>query len=81
MNTILMYVVQNEQEIPNQILPNTAYYILGKEIRLVDNMGKITLFTIPKKEDEKNKDNFSERLDKCEKNVEKIIKHLTSFGG
>ena len=47
MNTVLMYVIKSEAEIPMQVLPNTAYYIIGKEVRIVDNMGQITTFIVP----------------------------------
>lgn len=82
MNTVLMYVIKNEAEIPMQVLPNTAYYIIGKEVRIVDNMGQIITFIVPPKEELPNiTEEIENRIDKCEKQLERIVKHLTSFGG
>lgn len=78
MNTILMYVVNSESEIPAKPPINSAYYILGKEVRIVDNGGQSMTFSLirPAKDRE---DELDERLTACEKQVTKIIKHLTSF--
>lgn len=82
MNTVLMYIIKSENEIPLQILPNTAYYIIGKEVRIVDNLGQVTTFVIPPKEDPIQVPNEWEiRLGSCEKRLEKIVTHLTSFRG
>lgn len=34
--------IQSEKEIPTQLVPNTAYYIIGKEVRIIDNLGQTT---------------------------------------
>lgn len=82
MNTVLMYVVKSENEIPVQMLPNTAYYILGREVRVVDNMGQVATFVIPQKENPSaSASELDKRMVKCEKQLEKIVKHLTSFSG
>ena len=47
---MLMYLIPKEQDFPAQILPNTAYYILGKEIRITDNLGQMVVFTLKKEE-------------------------------
>ena len=31
LNSVIMYLVQSEAEIPIQPMPNTSYYIIGKE--------------------------------------------------
>lgn len=77
MNTILMYVVNSEAEIPSQPPINSAYYILGKEVRIVDNGGSSMTFSLVRPTNENDK--IEERLSTCEKQVAKIIKHLTSF--
>lgn len=82
MNTVLMYVIKSETEIPMQVLPNTAYYIIGKEVRIVDNMGQITTFIVPPKKESANiTEEIEGRIGKCERQLDKIIRHLTSFGG
>lgn len=82
-NSILMYLVQNESEIPSQLIPNTAYYIIGKEVRIIDNLGKPIIFTL---QDAAN--DIVSRIELCEKKVEvcdkkiqKIYSYLTSFNG
>jgi hypothetical protein len=82
MNTVLMYVVKSENEIPMQVLPNTAYYIIGKEVRIIDNLGQMSTFIVPPKEASvAPTDELDKRIVKCEKQLEKIVKHLTSFSG
>ena len=82
MNTVLMYVIKSENEIPMQVLPNTAYYIIGKEVRIVDNMGQVITFIIPPKEEVPNiTEEIENRIGKCEKQLDKVVKYLTSFGG
>lgn len=45
--SILMYIIQNENEIPAQIIPNTAYYIPSKkEVRIFDNMRTGSVFKL-----------------------------------
>lgn len=80
MNTMLMYLIPKEQDFPAQILPNTAYYILGKEVRITDNLGQMVVFTL-KKEEITNDSEIAERLEKCEKKIDRITKYLSSFGG
>lgn len=43
-NSILLYLIQSEKEIPTQLVPNTAYYIIGKEVRIIDNLGQMSIF-------------------------------------
>lgn len=76
MGTILMYIVNSENEIPSTLTNNTAYYIVGKEVRIVDNAGGINIFKIENKKDEKD---IETRLSSCEGAIERIVKHLTSF--
>lgn len=80
MNSVIMYLVQSEAEIPQQVLPNTSYYIIGREVRIYDNAGQLSIFTL--KNDKKEDSNeLEKRLDNCERKIEKIYKHLTSFTG
>ena len=80
LQSVIMYLVQSEAEIPQQVLPNTSYYIIGREVRIYDNAGQLSVFTL--KNDRKENTNVLEkRLDNCEKKIEKIYKHLTSFVG
>lgn len=74
-NTILMYVVNSEAEIPAQPQQNIAYYIIGKEVRIIDNNGVTGVFKLAPSAENK----VDERLTKCEKQISTIIKHLTSF--
>ena len=77
---VIMYLVQSEAEIPQQVLPNTSYYIIGREVRIYDNAGQLSIFTL--KNDKKEDSNeLEKRLDNCERKIEKIYKHLTSFVG
>lgn len=78
-NSVLMYLIQNENEIPAQPMPNSAYYIIGKEVRIFDSAGHLTVFVLKDKVEQTN--NVEDRLTKCEKKIEKIYKHLTSFSG
>lgn len=80
MNTMLMYLIPKEQDFPSQLLPNTAYYILGKEVRITDNLGQTAVFTL-KKEEAANNSEIAGRLEKCEKKIDRITKYLSSFGG
>lgn len=85
-NSILMYLVQNENEIPAQLIPNTAYYIIGKEVRIIDNLGHPMIFVM--NNNNNNENDFLSRIEICEKKVEvcdkklqKIYSYLTSFNG
>lgn len=80
LQSVIMYLVQSEAEIPQQVLPNTSYYIIGREVRIYDNAGQLSIFTL--KNDKKEDSNeLEKRLDNCERKIEKIYKHLTSFVG
>lgn len=78
--SVIMYLVQSEAEIPQQVLPNTSYYIIGREVRIYDNAGQLSVFTL-KNDRKENTNELEKRLDSCEKKIEKIYKHLTSFVG
>ena len=41
LQSVIMYLVQSEAEIPQQVLPNTSYYIIGREVRVYDNAGQL----------------------------------------
>lgn len=41
LQSVIMYLVQSEAEIPQQVLPNTSYYIIGREVRIYDNAGQL----------------------------------------
>lgn len=82
--SILMYIIQNENEIPPQIVPNTAYYILSKkEVRIFDNMRVSSVFKMeePLAGGQQVDSQLEERLTSCEKKIDKVFKYLTSFGG
>ena len=81
MNSVIMYLVQSEAEIPIQPMPNTSYYIIGKEVRIFDNAGKMSVFVLPPKEPTREENELFNRLDKCEKKINRVYKHLTSFTG
>lgn len=49
MNSILLYIVQNENEIPQQLVPSNGYYLVGREVRIVDNLGQVATFVAPQK--------------------------------
>lgn len=80
LQSVIMYLVQSEAEIPQQVLPNTSYYIIGREVRIYDNAGQLSVFTL-KNDRKENTNELEKRLDSCEKKIEKIYKHLTSFVG
>ena len=80
LQSVIMYLVQSEAEIPQQVLPNTSYYIIGREVRIYDNAGQLSIFTL-KNEKKENSNDLEKRLGNCEKKIEKIYKHLTSFVG
>ena len=81
LNSVIMYLVQSEAEIPIQPLPNTSYYIIGKEVRIFDNAGQMTIFILPPKEPTQDEKQWINRLEKCERKIDKVFRHLTSFVG
>lgn len=81
LNSVIMYLIQSEAEIPIQPLPNTSYYIVGREVRIFDNAGQMATFVLPPKEPTVNQNELLSRLDNCEKKINRVFKHLTSFVG
>lgn len=81
LNSVIMYLVQSEAEIPTQPLPNTSYYIIGKEVRIFDNAGQMAQFILPPKEPQINQEEVFLRIENCEKKINKVFKYLTSFTG
>ena len=81
MNSVIMYLVQSEAEIPIQPMPNTSYYLIGKEVRIYDNAGQLATFVLPPKENPQEVNGVLSRLNTCEKKIDKVFKYLTSFGG
>lgn len=81
LNSVIMYLVQSEAEIPIQPMPNTSYYIIGKEVRIFDNAGQMAVYVLPPKEPTQEQNEVLTRLDKCEKKLDKVFKHLMSFAG
>lgn len=82
--SILMYIIQNENEIPAQIIPNTAYYIPSKkEVRIFDNMRTGSVFKLdePAPVVAPDTNALEARVDVCEKKIDRVFKYLTSFGG
>lgn len=77
LNSTILYLVQSENEIPPQTLPNTAYYIIGREVRVYDNANQITRFVPPSEEDS----NIEGRLQQCENRIDKVWNYLCGFGG
>ena len=81
LNSVIMYLVQSEAEIPAQPMPNTSYYIIGKEVRIFDNAGQRATFILPPKEPTQDEKQWINRLEKCERKIDKVFQHLTSFVG
>ena len=81
LNSVIMYLIQSEAEIPIQPLPNTSYYIIGKEVRIFDNAGQMATFILPPKEPTQEEKQWINRLEKCERKIDKVFQHLTSFVG
>lgn len=81
LNSVIMYLVQSEAEIPAQPMPNTSYYIIGKEVRIFDNAGQRATFVLPPKEPTQDEKQWINRLEKCERKIDKVFRHLTSFVG
>lgn len=81
LNSVIMYLVQSEAEIPAQPMPNTSYYIIGKEVRIFDNAGQRATFILPPKEPTQDEKQWISRLERCERKIDKVFQHLTSFVG
>lgn len=81
LNSVIMYLVQSEAEIPAQPMPNTSYYIIGKEVRIFDNAGQRATFILPPKEPTQDEKQWINRLERCERKIDKVFQHLTSFVG
>lgn len=81
LNSVIMYLVQSEAEIPAQPMPNTSYYIIGKEVRIFDNAGQRATFVLPPKEPTQDEKQWINRLERCERKIDKVFQHLTSFVG
>lgn len=81
MNSVIMYLIQSEAEIPIQPMPNTSYYIIGKEVRIFDNAGQMAVYVLPPKEPTQEEKNLYNRLETCERKIDKVFRHLTSFVG
>lgn len=80
LNSTILYLIQSENEIPQQTLPNTAYYIIGKEVRVYDNANQMTRFVLPV-EEKKEDNNLDMRLQQCENRLDKVWSYLSGFGG
>lgn len=81
LNSTILYLVQNENEIPQQTLPNTAYYIIGREVRVYDNANQMTQFVLPPKEEPQQNNEIISRLQVCEGRINKVWNYLCGFGG
>ena len=81
LNSVIMYLIQSEAEIPIQPLPNTSYYIIGKEVRIFDNAGRMSTFVLPPKEPTEEENAVLARVEDCERKINRVIQHLTSFTG
>lgn len=85
-NSILLYIVQNENEIPQQLVPNSGYYLVGREVRIVDNLGQVATFVAPQKVNVNNGsmekiEQCEKRIANCESKIQKVYAYLSSFGG
>lgn len=81
LNSVIMYLIQSEAEIPIQPLPNTSYYIIGKEVRIFDNAGQMSVYVLPPKEATPEENAVLSRIELCEKKIDRVFRHLTSFVG
>lgn len=81
LNSTILYLVQSENEIPQQTLPNTAYYIIGREVRVYDNANQMTQFVLPPKETPQQDNEIVSRLQVCEGRIDKVWNYLCGFGG
>lgn len=84
-NSILLYLIQSEKEIPTQLVPNTAYYIIGKEVRIIDNLGQMSIFKMagPQENGDLSAriEECEKKLNDCENKIRKVYTYLSSFGG
>ena len=84
-NSILLYLIQSEKEIPTQLVPNTAYYIIGKEVRIIDNLGQMSIFKMagPQENGDLSAriEECEKKLTECENKIRKVYTYLSSFGG
>ena len=85
-NSIRLYIVQNENEIPQQLVPNSGYYLVGREVRIVDNLGQVATFVAPQKANVNNGsmekiEQCEKRIANCESKIQKVYAYLSSFGG
>lgn len=84
-NSILLYLIQSEKEIPTQLVPNTAYYIIGKEVRIIDNLGQMSIFKMAGPQENSDLsariEECEKKLTECENKIRKIYTYLSSFGG
>ena len=81
LNSAIMYLIQSENDIPVQPMPNTAYYLIGREVRIYDSLGQLSVFTLKNDKAKEEQDALLNRLEKCEKKIDKVFRHLTSFVG
>lgn len=81
LNSAIMYLIQSENDIPVQPMPNTAYYLIGREVRIYDSLGQLSVFTLKNDKAKEEQDALLNRLEKCEKKIDKVFHHLTSFVG
>lgn len=84
-NSILLYLIQSEKEIPTQLVPNTAYYIIGKEVRIIDNLGQMSIFKMAGPQEggdlSARIEECEKKLTECENKIRKVYTYLSSFGG
>ena len=84
-NSILLYLIQSEKEIPTQLVPNTAYYIIGKEVRIIDNLGQMSIFKMAGPQEggdlSARIEECEKKLNDCENKIRKVYTYLSSFGG
>ena len=84
-NSILLYLIQSEKEIPTQLVPNTAYYIIGKEVRIIDNLGQMSIFKMAGSQENGDLsariEECEKKLTECENKIRKVYTYLSSFGG
>ena len=83
-NSILLYLIQSEKEIPTQLVPNTAYYIIGKEVRIIDNLGQMSIFKMAGPQEggdlSARIEECEKKLNDCETRLEYIYKYFRGFG-
>ena len=81
-NSILLYIVQNENEIPQQLVPNSGYYLVGREVRIVDNLGQVATQKANVNNGSIEKiEQCEKRIANCESKIQKVYAYLSSFGG